>query len=236
MDDLTKKAANGVLSGSFASGGIITDGGRMSWWKSVNKYAAGTARAMGSLFVAGESGPEIVGHVNGRTEVLNESQIAGAIYSAVLSAMSEAVNALGGFLSARMANNTNALIAALGQIQIQNPVEISPESSALMERLSALSAVPYQVPTYATGTVMPYEVVAEIRRQTSELKTAIQDEGEEIIQAIVSAISNHGLALTDAIGNIQTGGQSYSPEYMTQYAIDEINRRTRMTGKSPLFG
>ncbi len=43
----------------------------------------------GSLFIAGENGPEIVGHIGSRTEVLNGSQISGAIYNAVSSAMRE---------------------------------------------------------------------------------------------------------------------------------------------------
>lgn len=43
----------------------------------------------GSMFIAGENGPEIVGHIGSRTEVLNGSQISGAIYNAVSSAMRE---------------------------------------------------------------------------------------------------------------------------------------------------
>ncbi|MBQ6206356.1 MAG: hypothetical protein IJK52_04675 [Oscillospiraceae bacterium] len=235
MDDLTRKAASTVTIGGLASGGVVTNSGHIrSWYDSVRKYASGTTRAAGSLFVAGEAGPEIVGHVNGRTEVLNESQIAGAIYSAVLSAMSEALKTLGGFLSQQMAANTNALIAAIGQIQPPQQIAM-PQDTALLERLAALQAVPYQVPAYATGTVMPYEVVAEIRRQTSELKTAMKDEGEEIIRAVVSAISNHGLAVTNAIGNIQTAPQQgYGPERQAQYTVEYINRMKTMMGKSPL--
>ena len=234
MDEVTRKAASNISIGGLASGGVVTDSGRISWWDSVRKYASGTARAAGSLFVAGEAGPEIVGHVNGRTEVLNESQIAGAIYSAVLAAMKEAVTTFGGWLSQQMASNTNALITAVGQIQTPQHITMS-QDTALIERLSALQAVPYQVPAYATGTVMPYEVVAEIRRQTSEITSAIHSEGEEIIQAIVSAISNHGLSITNAISRIPVGqGQNYTPGDMAQYTIDEINRRARMNGRSPL--
>lgn len=40
------------------------------------------------MFLAGEAGPEIVGHVGGRTEVLNKSQLAATMYSAVRNAMS----------------------------------------------------------------------------------------------------------------------------------------------------
>lgn len=234
MDDLTRKTAGSISVGGLASGGFVTDGGRMTWWDSVRKYASGTTRTAGSLFVAGEAGPEIVGHVNGRTEVLNQSQIAGAIYSAVLAAMGEAVKTFGSFLSQQMASNTNALIAAMGQIQAPEPIT-TPQDTATIERLAALQSVPYQVPAYATGTVMPYEVVAEIRRQTSEITSAIYSEGEDIIQAIVSAITNHGLAITNAIGRIPASqGQSYSQDDMAQYTINEINRRTRMNGRSPL--
>lgn len=43
----------------------------------------------GSMFIAGENGPEIVGHIGARTEVLNASQISGAIYSAVAAALKQ---------------------------------------------------------------------------------------------------------------------------------------------------
>ena len=43
----------------------------------------------GSLVFAGENGPEILGNANGKTEILNKSQIASSIYSAVFSAMSQ---------------------------------------------------------------------------------------------------------------------------------------------------
>ena len=65
-------------------GGIFSGGA----WRDIPQYAGGTTNAHGSLFLAGEAGPEIVGHVGGRTEVLNKSQLASAMYSAVHSAMS----------------------------------------------------------------------------------------------------------------------------------------------------
>jgi hypothetical protein len=168
--------------------------------------------------------------------VLNESQIASAIYSAVLAAMSEAVSTLGGFLSQQMASNANALIAAIGQVQAPEPIA-APQDTALLERLSALQAVPYQAPAYAAGTVMPYEIVAEIRRQTSEITSAIYDNGQIVISAVASAISNHGLAIADAIGRIPVNqGQNYSPDDMARYTVDYINQQTRMMGKSPLHG
>lgn len=70
-----------------ALGGIFANG----LWSSIPQYAGGTAGVNhGSLFWAGERGAEIVGNAGGRTEVLNKSQIASAMYSAVQAAMAPA--------------------------------------------------------------------------------------------------------------------------------------------------
>lgn len=78
---LVTRAAGGAIDrlgrvSNFANGGII------------NAYAGGTTNARGTMFLAGEAGPEIVGHIGGRTEVLNRSQLAATMYSAVRNAMS----------------------------------------------------------------------------------------------------------------------------------------------------
>ena len=85
-------AVSGLAYGlRWATGGIYTP---QSGWSEIPQYAGGTTNAHGSMFIAGESGPEVVGHINGRTEVLNKSQIASAIYSAVKTAMSVGMNQL----------------------------------------------------------------------------------------------------------------------------------------------
>lgn len=78
----------GILSQNTrykANGGIYSNGS----WKNIQQYANGGAPSHGTLFWAGEAGAEVVAHANGKTEVLNQSQIASAIYSAVYSAMSQ---------------------------------------------------------------------------------------------------------------------------------------------------
>ena len=83
--------ANGGIVGAnggvkmFASGGIITP----NMWKAMPKYDGGTNRAHGSMFVAGESGAELVGHVNGTTEVLNRFQLASVMHSSIVSGMAQ---------------------------------------------------------------------------------------------------------------------------------------------------
>ena len=79
------KAHNGTnYRVGFADGGVIT----RDTWKHLPKMAGGGSRAHGTMFVAGEAGPEIVGHIGGRTEVLNQSQLAQTMFAAVRSAMS----------------------------------------------------------------------------------------------------------------------------------------------------
>lgn len=89
---VTAKVVGGV-AGVFgkifgrANGGVYS-GGR---WSDIPQYAGGKAGVNhGSLFWAGENGAEIVGNAGGRTEVLNKSQIASAMYSAVQAAMAPA--------------------------------------------------------------------------------------------------------------------------------------------------
>lgn len=74
----------GAGPGRHALGGIFSNG----IWSAISQFAnGGIFGKHGSLFLAGEAGPEIVGHVGGRTEILNQSQLASAMYSAVHSAM-----------------------------------------------------------------------------------------------------------------------------------------------------
>ena len=73
-----------VSYGYGATGGIWGARGKIA---DIPQYASG-GRPHGSMFIAGEAGAELVGHIGGRTEVLNRSQLAATMYSAVRSAMS----------------------------------------------------------------------------------------------------------------------------------------------------
>ncbi len=81
--------ANGRVK-LFSSGGTIDSMGR-GWWSSIPKYAKGTpsAGAHGSMFVAGEDGAELVGHVNGTTEVLNRFQLAQVMKHSIVAGMAQ---------------------------------------------------------------------------------------------------------------------------------------------------
>ena len=84
MNKINKKMGNYKIKVDkiAASGGAYYGGA----WHNIPQYAGGTLNA-GTIFAAGEAGPEIVGHINGRTEVLNKSQIAATVKTAILSGM-----------------------------------------------------------------------------------------------------------------------------------------------------
>ena len=73
--------------GKKAEGGAYYEG----TWHAIPQYASGGSPSHGTMFIAGERGAEAVGHINGRTEVLNQSQMASVMYDAVLSGMSAAM-------------------------------------------------------------------------------------------------------------------------------------------------
>lgn len=70
------------LEGYLENGGVFSGG----FWHSIPQFANGGV-SHGSMFVAGEAGPELIGHIGGRTEVLNRSQIAATMYASMNSAL-----------------------------------------------------------------------------------------------------------------------------------------------------
>lgn len=175
----------GGVSRAFANGGAVTDGGRTRWWNSIPKYAGGTSRAHGTLFAAGEAGPEIIGHVNGRTEILNQSQLAQTMRGAV----------------------TGGMIAALRGIE-------------------------FRLPAMATGSVVPYDVSAQIAKSSAELQSTLDANNEDLIQTIISVAGQIVAAVNSLQAQQRNGGGAGGLN--VQQVINEINRRTQMFAASPL--
>ena len=75
--------------GGFRANGGIFDNGS---WKPVPRYATGGLPDVGSMFVAGEAGPEWVGDINGKTGVLNSGQLSNVFANALDNVMSKYMN------------------------------------------------------------------------------------------------------------------------------------------------
>lgn len=83
-DSITVKEINHALGGVFdAMKGV---------WSAIPQYARGGLPNHGTLFAAGEAGAEVVGHIGGRTEVLNKSQLASVMHSAIVDGMMSVVS------------------------------------------------------------------------------------------------------------------------------------------------
>ena len=189
---LQTKALGGVVtaggvSRAFANGGMVSAGGRARWWNGIPKYAGGTSRAHGTLFAAGEAGPEIVGHIGGRTEVLNQSQLAQTMRGAV----------------------TGGMVAALRGIE-------------------------FRMPAMATGSVVPYEVSAQIEKSAARLQSTLDANNEDLIRTIISVIGAQTTAIVAALQAQQRQGAG-AGGMSVQQVINEINRRTQMFSASPLI-
>lgn len=154
---------------SRKTGGVYENG----TWHNIPQYASGGEPNHGTVFVAGEAGAEVVGHIGGRTEVLNQSQIASAIYTAVRQGMAEAVNNLASYITNFMATCTNAQISAVLSL---------PESIA---RCANISASTPSMPYLASGTVVPpSSSVVSSKQDLSSLMTKLD--------SIISVLGSNG--------------------------------------------
>ena len=98
-------------SGAFklmADGGIITPN---SFWQSIPKYAGG-ASLHGSMFLAGENGAEMVGHVNGTTEVLNRFQMGQIMHSSIIAGMAQFLP-IWSTLNSTLVTSANAIVRSV---------------------------------------------------------------------------------------------------------------------------
>ena len=98
-------ANGGVKMFSNANGGIYQNG--------IPAFGGGTNGVNhGTMFVAGERGAEMVGHVNGRTEVMNRFQLASVMKSSIMEGMGQYAHYLTA-INNHMTTCANATINAI---------------------------------------------------------------------------------------------------------------------------
>jgi len=163
----------------FASGGSIMASGKSSWWDSVQKYATGTSRAHGTVFVAGEAGAEIVGNVNGKTEILNKSQLASAIYAAVVSGIATAFS---------------------------HPIPVRLTSIGVPSVSAPLASL--GTPAMASGSVLPYEVSRRVLEALNGVTEAIDNQTIDLVSAMNQNRVALAQAIIAALDGIGVGGAS----------------------------
>lgn len=131
-----------------AEGGAFYGGS----WHAIAQYATGGRPRYGTHFVAGEAGPEVVGHIGGRTEVLNQSQLAATMYSAVVNGSAKAIGAI----LNHMTNCVNSLNTNIGSI-----ININVSELTLLQKIdSALNNIDTNLTAIVTGKMIPNTVSA----------------------------------------------------------------------------
>ena len=220
----------------FGSGGRISASGAAQFWRSVPHYAGGTSNAHGTAFVAGEHGPEVVGHIGGRTEVLNKSQLAATMYKAIADGMATVFNSFANVLLNKLADCANKIISAVlytTGIPVQiaaSPIETG--ATLLADLAELASRLTFTAPVMASGSVMPYSV-AKARSDADDIADAIETSNDDLRDVLTQAIAAAAQLIVGAVRD-KNVAVNVDMDSITQHTIDDINRRTVMFQASPL--
>ena len=208
--------ANGGIVGAnggvkmFASGGIITP----NMWSAMPKYAGGTNRAHGSMFVAGESGAELVGHVNGNTEVLNRFQMGQIMHSSIIAGMAQ-------FLPVWKTLNNTLVTSANAIIQ-----------SVLVSAEAVNSHLATQV-TYDPSNILSQSVYDETERIYGN--SCDESAMASVLREITTDANNEQNALlreqNNLLRRLLEKDQTVRAVMTAGDVVDGLNRKNRRDGK-----
>ena len=217
----------------FARGGIIRKGAR-GWLNSIPQFAGGGS-IHGSLFLAGEAGPEIIGHVGGRTEILNKSQLASTMFQAVVAGMTSVANILVTNLGDSMIACANGIIKAIA-VTAGMPTDIDYQGfdTSLFERLDKVAdTIAFRMPGVSSGAILPYSVQAA---QARDMQDIMSDSNEELATMLARAMASTAVGIINAIRENKNVTVNVDRAALADSMIDEINMRTTMYNRSPLKG
>lgn len=107
--------------------------------------------------------------------------------------------------------------------------------SSMLDRLQAIAeSVTFTAPAVATGAV-PYKTAATVAGSTSsDIGTTIEASNDELANVVTQVVTNATTAIVSAIQNYSGTTVNLDKNSLAEAVIKEINRRTRMAGKSPL--
>lgn len=112
--------------------------------------------------------------------------------------------------------------------------------TTLLDRLQSIAnGVTFAVPAMATGTVVPYSVASNGgvgSNVTTAFDASTERLGDELSSVIIQSVTNATAAVVDAIQEYSGTTVNLDERSLTTAVIKEINRRTRMNSKSPLYG
>lgn len=113
---------------------------------------------------------------------------------------------------------------------------ITDSFSDLISRLQSIAdTVTFRAPNIAASGVIPYSVSASIAADNSNISDKIEASNDELASVFIQSITNQTAALVAALqSNKSQNAGTIDYSKLTSNVIDDINRRTRMLGASPL--
>lgn len=151
----------------------------------------------------------------------------------------KAVNAVAGVASA-ISDEVQGGDYSIGGIGVGSVAGLSRQLTSVAAMMDAANAVAnsaaYRAPAVAVGSVAPYEVTARVEGSDSGSTEALVASNDALGVVFAQVIAEAVRAIVAAIEANGGGAGAYDTESMTTAIIREINRRTRVSGQSPLLG
>ena len=110
--------------------------------------------------------------------------------------------------------------------------------SSLIERLQSIAdSVTFSMPVVAKNGAVPYSVsTADAGNGGRGVSSAIEASNDELASVVIQSVTNATTAIVHAIQSYSGTTVNLDSNSLAANVIKEINRRTRMSGNSPLVG
>ena len=155
------------------------------------------------------------------------------------------VSRVAGAISEEMRNADTSTILSDGGSGIVNGLDgvlstfadkVSDSFTSLIDRLNDIAAsVTFRAPAVADGAVMPYSVSAKSGDAPGALTGALVEANDDLSSVVIQATTNATAAIVRAIEEYSGTTINLDKRSLTDAVVDEINRRTRAQGASPLL-
>lgn len=160
----------------------------------------------------------------------NQGQAIGAVSDMASAISSEIQNGDYAMGSIKVGKNTTSALTGFSD-------KVADSFSSLMDRLQAIAdGVTFATPVVAKGSVMPYSVAASTNAGGTGVTTAIEASNDELASVITQVVTNATTNIVNAIQKYSGTTVNFDKDSVASGVIQEINRRTRMSGSSPLVG
>ena len=137
---------------------------------------------------------------------------------------------------ANLQMNGNNLLNDLDGVLTTFSDKVSNTFSDLVDRISAITdTVAFRLPAAVSGGAIPYNVSANAGGGAEGLTDALIASNEDLSNVVIQSVTNATAAIVQAIETYSGTTVNLDKRSLADAIIEEINRRTRMTGKSPIL-